>query len=149
LLVPEQGNDLAGTASALRGPSLANSFEANPRIKKLLQTTTVYIFPRLNPDSTERFFLMPRQETAVNRKPSDDDHDGLVDEDAPDDLNGDGLITSMRIQDPEGEYVLDPADPRLLIKADRAKGETGTWRLLMEGRDNDGDREFNEDGQAA
>src|SRR6185503_11696796 len=74
------------------------------------------------------------------------DHDGLVDEDGPDDLNGDGLITSMRIEDPEGEFILDPTDSRLLIKADKTKGEKGVWRLLSEGRDNDHDDEWNEDG---
>src|SRR5205085_7544642 len=57
-----------------------------------------------------------------------------------------GLITWMRIQDPEGEYILDPVDPRLMMKADKSKGETGAWKLLTEGRDDDHDGAFNEDG---
>ncbi|MCI0534335.1 MAG: M14 family metallopeptidase [Verrucomicrobiales bacterium] len=143
-----EGNDLAGTASAVAwAEHLASGFESDATIKKLLETTTIYIFPRLNPDAAEHFFLNPKRDTGVSHRPTDDDHDGLVDEDGPDDLNGDGLITSMRVQDPEGEYILDPADPRLLIKADRAKGEAGAWRLLTEGRDDDSDGQFNEDGQ--
>src|ERR1043166_966664 len=52
----------------------------------------------------------------------------------------------MRVEDPEGEYVLDSAEPRLLLKADHSKGERGAWRFLSEGRDNDGDKAWNEDG---
>src|SRR5262249_31047429 len=71
---------------------------------------------------------------------------GLIDEDPPDDLNGDKLVTWMRVEDPEGEYILDPKEPRLLIKADPAKGEVGKLRYLSEGIDNDHDEKWNEDG---
>jgi hypothetical protein len=101
----------------------------------------------LNPDAAERYFARPRWEQLVDTRPVDDDHDGLVDEDGPEDLNGDGLITAMRVEDPEGEYRLDPSDSRLWLKADKAKGEKGTWRLWVEGTDNDHDEQWNEDGQ--
>ena len=42
--------------------------------------------------------------------------------------------------------ILDPDEPRLLRKADPAKGETPEYVLLIEGIDNDGDGRFNEDG---
>jgi hypothetical protein len=142
-----EGNDLAGTVSAVAWlEQLASGYATNEAIKKLLDTTTIYVFPRLNPDATQRFFATPKLELAVNGSPVDDDHDGLSDEDGPDDLDSDGLITWMRVKDPTGEYILDPKEPRLLIKADRAKGEKGEWRLLTEGRDNDGDEQWNEDG---
>jgi hypothetical protein len=51
----------------------------------------------------------------------------------------------MRIEDPEGEYILDANDPRLLLKADRVRGEVGKWRYFVEGRDNDNDEAWNED----
>jgi len=38
-----------------------------------------------------------------------------------------------------------PDDSRVLIEADPKKNETGRWRLLVEGRDNDQDGELNED----
>src|SRR5262245_851260 len=142
-----EGNHLAGTASAVAWlEQLASHYATNEATKKLLDTTTIYVFPRLNPDATQRFFATPKLELAVNGSPVDDDHDGLSDEDGPDDLDGDGLIAWMRVKDPAGEYILDPKEPRLLIKADRAKGEKGEWRLLTEGRDNDGDEQWNEDG---
>ena len=142
-----EGNDQYGTACALawiRG--LAESQEANLELRDLVASTTFYVFPRLNPDAAERFFAKPKMELAVNGRPVDDDHDGLADEDGPEDLNGDGLITWMRVEDPEGEYILEPAEPRLLMKADRLRGERGTWRYLVEGRDNDQDEAWNEDG---
>ena len=142
-----EGNDLAGSVSAVAWiESLAENYGKEEAIRKLLDTTTIYVFPRLNPDAAEHFFAKPRVEVAVNNLPTDDDHDGLTDEDGPEDLNGDGLITAMRVADPEGEYILDPSDPRLLLKADRSKGEKGAWRSLSEGIDNDHDEAWNEDG---
>ena len=142
-----EGNDLAGTVSALAWlESLAKKYADDEKIRKLLDTTTLYIFPRLNPDGADSFFAKPKRETSVNSRPVDDDNDGLADEDGPEDLNNDGLITWMRVEDPGGEYILDPVEPRLLIKADKAKGEQGAWRYLSEGRDNDKDEAWNEDG---
>ncbi len=142
-----EGNDLVGSSIAVSWlKHLLEQYETDAEITKLLQTTTFYVVPRLNPDAAEHFFNELKCETARNDKPVDDDHDGLTDEDGPEDLNGDGLITSMRIQDPEGEYILDPVDDRLLLKADPLKSEAGAWRCLTEGIDNDHDESWNEDG---
>lgn len=142
-----EANDLAGTVSVVAWmEGLLSAYESDEKIQKLLDSTTIYIWPRVNPDGVEHFFGKPRVETAVSDQPWDDDHDGLLDEDGPDDLNGDGLISWMRVADPDGEFMLDPVDPRLLLKADGAKGERGAWRLLVEGRDNDNDKAWNEDG---
>jgi len=142
-----EGNDLAGCAAVITWiERLVDQHEENEEVRKLLHTTTIYVFPRLNPDAAERFFTKPVAESSVSNKPVDDDHDGIADEDGPEDLNGDGRITWMRIQDTEGEYIRDPAEPRLLVKADETRGEVGTWRFLVEGLDSDGDEEWNEDG---
>lgn len=116
-------------------------------IDGLPSNATIYVIPRMNPDAAARFFAKPPIESATNNKPFDDDHDGLVDEDGPEDLNGDGQVTMMRIRDPEGTYILDPNEPRLLIEADKMKGEAGAWKLMAEGRDNDADEKWNEDGR--
>lgn len=119
--------------------------KASKAVRQLLKTNTLYIVPRPSPDASERLFGIPRQSTALNTRPIDDDNDGRIDEDAPEDLDGDGWITQMRIADPTGEYLLHPDDDRILVKADPAKGERGIYRLLSEGIDNDGDEAFNED----
>jgi Zinc carboxypeptidase len=142
-----EGNDLVGSAlvgSWLEG--LVATYQEDPNLARLLETTTIYAVPRLNPDAAEHFFGTPKHETLVNGKPRDDDHDALVDEDGPEDLNGDGLITSMRVEDKEGQYILDSEEDRLLIEADPLKGEAGRWRYLSEGIDNDRDELWNEDG---
>lgn len=142
-----EGNDLIGSSIAVSWlEKLLEQFQTDNKISDLLETTTIYIIPRLNPDAAEKFFIEPRLETSSNSKPVDDDHDGLVDEDGPEDLNKDGLITWMRVEDKEGGYILDPLDERLLLKADSLKGEVGAWRYLSEGIDNDHDEAWNEDG---
>ena len=142
-----EGNDLIGCTAVVNWiEQLAEQYQPDADIAKLLQTTTIYIVPRLNPDAAEHYFADLKLETSSNHKPVDDDHDGLFDEDGPEDLNDDGLITWMRIEDPEGEYILDPKDDRLLLKADHLKSEIGAWRYLREGVDNDHDERWNEDG---
>jgi len=142
-----EGNDLTGSSIAVSWlEQLIKQFRTDNKTAELLETTTVYVIPRLNPDAVEHFFIEPKLETSANNKPVDDDHDGLVDEDGPEDLNEDGLITWMRIEDKEGDYILDPKDQRLLMEADHLKGEIGAWRYLSEGIDNDHDEAWNEDG---
>jgi hypothetical protein len=142
-----EGSDLLGSAIAVSWlEQLMKHSQTDDKISELLKTTTIYVIPRLNPDAAEHFFTEPKLETKKNGKPVDDDHDGLVDEDPPEDLNRDGLITWMRVEDSEGEYILDHLDDRLLLKADPLKGEVGAWRYLTEGIDNDHDESWNEDG---
>jgi len=141
-----EGNDLTGSSIAVSWLEyLIKNYDTDEEITKILQTTTVYIIPRLNPDAAENFFAKPKFETSLSNKPVDNDHDGLMDEDGPEDLNSDGLITSMRIESLEGEYILDSVDDRLLIMADHLKGQAGVWLYLSEGIDNDKDELWNED----
>ena len=142
-----EGNDLVGSALVLSWlEDLIDRYPDDPHVASLLETTTIYAVCRLNPDAAEHYFISPRQETLVNSQSHDDDHDALIDEDGGEDLNGDGLITMMRVEDKEGTYVLDSQDERLVLEADPLKSEVGRWRYLTEGIDNDHDDLWNEDG---
>jgi len=142
-----EGNDLVGPVTVLSWiERLAKEYRKSSATVDLLNATTIYAVPCLNPDAMECFFATPRIERNVNGTPNDEDHDGFRDEDGCEDLNGDGLITLMRVEDKEGQYIADPNEPRLLLKADPLKGEMPVWRLLPEGIDNDGDKRWNEDG---
>lgn len=142
-----QGSHLAGGEISLRmARSLAAQGATDEKIKKLLEDVTFYFIPRPDPDACEKCFLQPFRLRAGNDRPTDDDRDFELGEDAPDDLNGDGWITMMRVEDETGDYFSHPDDPRILIQADPKKNERGKYRLLSEGHDNDGDEEFNEDG---
>ncbi len=105
-----------------------------------------YILPLPNPDASEIFFSPMVYQKATNDMKIDKDIDGLMDEDGPEDLNGDGYITQMRVRDPEGTYKISPEDPRIMARADAKKGERGEYKLYTEGIDNDGDGSYNEDG---
>jgi Zinc carboxypeptidase len=125
--------------------SLIHGYGNVDSITALVNSTTFYIIPRVNPDATEAFFVIPQYERRFNARPVDDDHDGQIDEDGPDDTNGDGLITMMRILDNRGEWIPHPEDPRIMKKADQSKGEVGMYKVMIEGFDNDKDDQWNED----
>ena len=91
--------------------------------QKLSDAHTIYVIPRPNPDGTERFFTSPRHEVDGNAQPTDDDRDFSTGEDPPNDLNYDGLITVTRIEDPTGNQIVHPEDPRIMISADPQKGK--------------------------
>ncbi|MDZ4805964.1 MAG: M14 family zinc carboxypeptidase, partial [Candidatus Eisenbacteria bacterium] len=77
--------------------------------------------------------------------PVDDDADGRLDEDGPEDLDGDGLVRWMRVWRNGGAYRPDTADVRASIKADAAAGQPGQFDLVREGKDNDSDDRIGED----
>ncbi len=118
--------------------------------KSLLRHVTFYVAPCVNPDSRHRFFHTPQTPHSPRgvMRPVDNDRDGLIDEDGPDDLDGDGHILQMRIKDPDGDRVVDEHDDRLMRRT--KAGEKGTYRMLgREGRDDDQDGLFNEDGEGS
>jgi hypothetical protein len=117
----------------------------NDESAALRERFTFYVIPHPSPDATAAFYRTPYTERTVNARPEDEDNDAATDEDGPDDLDGDGFITTMRIEDAAGEMMSHPDDARLLIKADRTKGERGVYKLHVEGIDNDKDGRFNED----
>lgn len=140
------GPHALGTGIAL---SLVDSLRAgygrDSAVTALLDRADVLVVPRLSPDAAESWLRRPRGEAVRNETPRDDDRDGIVDEDGPDDLDGNGLLTRMRVADPAGTWVEDPDDPGLMRPADPARGDRRTWKLLTEGRDDDGDGSWNED----
>ncbi len=116
------------------------------RMTAVVDSTVFYIVPTINVDSRARFFTDAGGYNIgrTARVPHDDDHDGLLDEDDYDDLDGDGRILQMRIRDPFGKWRSDPDDPRVMVRV--KPGERGEWTLLgTEGIDNDGDGKVNED----
>ncbi len=116
-------------------------------LSSVLSSKTLYFVPALNPDALEQVVNKIKYARSGNATSTDDDRDGQLNEDPFEDLNGDGLITQVRIEDPTGNYILNKKEPRLLVKADPSKGEKGKYLLISEGVDNDNDGEFNEDGE--
>ena len=113
-------------------------------IVELIKTRVFYILPNMIPDGSElqhHSVLRPRDSTM---KPWDDDNDGKVDEDSPEDLDGDKMALQMRVKDPSGNFVQDEIDGRLLRM--RKPDDSGPYYLrYSEGIDNDEDGNYNED----
>ena len=142
------GDHLVGSSVALAVVDrLLSMAEAGDEAAvEFLSGHTLYVVPRVNPDAAERFFADVRSERRRNVRPDDRDRDGAIDEDGPNDLNGDGLITMMRVFDPEkANRMADLSEPRLDVEPDRDKGERADFVLYVEGVDDDNDGEHNED----
>jgi len=141
------GDHLVGSALALETiRHLLSTGSGDTSLAGVLAESVVYVVPRLNPDGAEAMFTAVKTDRRGNGLAFDDDNDGRIDEDPPEDLNGDFMITVMRKLDPSGAYIVNPAEPRLMKKADPSQGEVGAYKLYVEGRDTDGDGFLNEDG---
>ena len=130
---------------------LLENYGKNERITELVDSSTFYLLPMVNPDGRAHWFneAHTASSSRTGYRPTDNDRDGLLDEDAPDDLDGDGHIVQMRKYVPgEGTHRLNADDPRIMERVPEGdKGIRGDWLLLgSEGIDNDGDGRINEDG---
>ncbi|MBN1465091.1 peptidase M14 [candidate division KSB1 bacterium] len=141
-------NEIQGSEVALYTAwYVAESYGHVKWITELLDAKTFYIVPTINPDARDHYMHSGNtpHSPRSGMLPRDDDGDGRVDEDPPDDLDGDGHIVRMRRANAHGRWKADPHDPRLLIEADA--DEKGAYDFLdWEGLDNDGDGLVNEDG---
>jgi len=141
--------EVTGTESALwLLQYLLENYGSDDEITRLIDTKTIYIRPVNNPDGSN-LYLHTAQRNRSTVRPHDDDRDGLLDEDPPEDLDGDGIIYSLRWKarpgKDKGRYIVDPRDPSGRLMKRVPEGE-GDWMVISEGIDNDGDGDYNEDG---
>jgi hypothetical protein len=123
---------LASTAVLYYLHQLLECHGADAAITRLLDSRTIYLVPRLNPDGAELALAeRPRHiRSSTRRYPYDElPVDGLT----PEDIDGDGRILSMRVRDEHGGWKAHPDEPRLLVA--REPGEFGGqyYRLMPEG----------------
>lgn len=140
------GDRLLGTELAVSFAEQLLEASGQEEVKQLLDSVTFYVFPDVSPDARAQYFGSLRYERLGNANPSDLDRDGRTGEDPYNDLNGDGLITLMRTEDPTGEWMKHPEDERVMVQARSEKGERGHYRIMSEGIDEDQDSQWNEDG---
>ena len=124
--------EVTGSAVALYTVSwFLENYGTCPEASLLLDKFTWYVVPRVCIDGSEMYLHTPftlRSSTRIF--PFDEDQPGLHAED----MNGDGLITMMRIEDLHGEWKVSPADPRLMVRR-RPDDMCGTfYRVYQEGR---------------
>ncbi len=141
-----RGDELSPALACLE-MARAMLFRAKPdlpvRFGAWLQVVEVVFIPTPCAASMNRTLnneLLPRPGVAA---PLDDDRDGQIDEDGPDDITGDSMVSQMRIKRQGGRYRVSSRDKRVLLEC--APGETGEYDVIWEGIDNDGDSQINED----
>ena len=108
-------------------------------VSRLLAEGTFYVLPRLSPDGAERYLTTPHTLRASTRPwPEPEEEAGLH----PEDLDGDGHIVQMRVEDPDGEWRSSEKDPRHMVprRPDEAEPGVKYYRVYREGlfKDYDG-----------
>ena len=112
---------------------LLDNYGKDEKVTMLLDTRTFYVVPRISVDGGEVYMHSPDiPRSSIRPYPDDlelDEGDGLV----PQDINGDGEITQMRVKDPNGEWKVSESDSRLMIR--RQPDDFGGiyYRLYREG----------------
>jgi hypothetical protein len=126
---------------------LLSNYGSDPEITHLIDTKALYLKPQNNPDGSN-MYLHTAQANRSSVRPVDNDGDGLLDEDPGNDIDGDGVIRTMRWRpaDGSGNMVLDERDPSGRLMRAARDGEEGIWSVSREGIDDDGDGRTDEDG---
>lgn len=124
---------------------LLTTYEKDARIKTLLDTRTIYIRPKFNPDGADLALLTPTVLRSTPR-PYDEDLDGLLDEDPGNDLDNDRIITDMRVKNPNGKWKISSKDSRIMVEREANETAGQFYDVHTEGIDDDGDGKLNEDG---
>lgn len=124
--------EVTGSAVALYTVSwLLENYGTDADATAMLDNRTIYVVPRVSIDGSEMYFNTPFTLRSSTRLfPFTEDQPGLHAED----LDGDGYITQMRIKDPNGDYKLNPEDPRLMIKRGPDEVTGDFYRVYQEGK---------------
>ncbi|HXT35974.1 MAG TPA: M14 family metallopeptidase [Chloroflexota bacterium] len=113
--------------------TLTSQFGTDQTITRCLQTRAFYICPRINPDGAEWALADQPKYIRSSTRPHPYDEqpvEGLVEED----IDGDGRMLSMRLEDPTGPWKTAAEDPRLLVRREPTEVGGRYYRLLPEGR---------------
>ncbi len=115
-----------------------------PEIADLLRRRTFYVAPAIIPDTSELHMRTVERPRDSTQRPWDDDGDGRLDEDGPEDLDGDGQALTMRRENSNGDWTPSEEDARVLRR--RRPGDGGPfYEQWTEGIDNDDDGLYQED----
>jgi murein tripeptide amidase MpaA len=112
---------------------LVTRYGSDDDVTRALDTRAFYVCPRINPDGAEWALAdQPKWVRSSTRAyPFDEDEpEGLVVED----IDGDGRILQMRIEDPNGLWKAHPKEPRLMVRRDPIETGGTYYRVMPEGR---------------
>ena len=127
-------SELSGSTCALfLAHHLLEAGEADPTIRSLLEAVTFQIVPRINPDGAEQ--VLRRHHLVRSRSEYIKEKNRIY----PQDINGDGKILWMRMEDPNGPLVALEEDPRVLMPVLPGETNSKRYRFALEGLIHDWD----------
>lgn len=117
---------------------LIEGYGSDRDITRIVDDKAIYLRPIANPDGSDMY----RHTAQTNRssvRPTDNNGNGLLDDESPTDLNGDGYITQIRrnVGAGNGNYVVDGRDPTGRTMRRVPQGE-GNYVLQSESPGSDG-----------
>jgi murein tripeptide amidase MpaA len=124
--------EITGTSTAMHiAATLLKGYSADAQATRILDNSVYYVVPRLNPDGAAlALAAQPKYiRSGVRLYPWQDRDDGLHEQD----IDGDGRILQMRIEDPSGDWKISELDPRLLQKREPHENGGRYYRLMQEG----------------
>jgi murein tripeptide amidase MpaA len=126
--------ELTGTAAALHLIArLTDGYGSDGLVTRVLDSRTVYVVPRQNPDGAEAVLSDPPRYFRSSTRPWRQGCDGPLL--APGDIDGDGRILLMRVPDDAGSWRVSDVQPRLLAPRGLldSPGDGHFFRLMPEG----------------
>ncbi len=121
-----------GTAALYYLESITKGYGEDADITRCMDTRTIYVCPRINPDGAEWAMRDTPKiiRSSTRTYPFDEPRVAGLD---IEDVNGDGRILSMRIADTNGNWKCHDTEPRLMVP--RAPNEYGGnyYRIMSEG----------------
>ncbi|MGF1480207.1 MAG: M14 family metallopeptidase [Cyanophyceae cyanobacterium] len=123
--------EVTGSAVALYTIyTLLTQYAQNAQITHLLDNYTVYVLPRIAVDGAEKYLTTPyKLRSSIRAYPHTDERDGLY----PEDIDGDGLILHMRIQDHCGAWKVSDKEPRIMVRREPDEFGGTYYTVLQEG----------------
>lgn len=124
--------ELAGSAVCLYTiHHLLTRYGTEDAATRLLDERVIYVLPRVSPDGAEHVLTTGQYIRSSTRMwPIEEKKDGLH----PEDVDGDGDILQMRVEDPLGEWKVSAKDKRLMIKRTPDDRKGPFYRIYREGK---------------
>jgi murein tripeptide amidase MpaA len=113
--------------------TLLTGYGEDELVTRALDTRVFYVIPRVNPDGAEHGLEERRFiRSSMRPYPREEQEDGL----RVQDLDGDGRVLDMRVEDSNGPWRGHPDAPKLLVRREPVDGagDGPFYRLLPEGR---------------
>lgn len=93
--------------------SYLTHYGQDEKLTRVLDRSAIYLLPRISVDGAEKYMTTPYDLRSSTRLyPYAEERDGLY----PEDIDGNGLILTMRVKNPNGDWKRSEQDSRIMRK---------------------------------